>query len=111
MPLAHTRGMIQFILAAVVAIAPHNPIVSIDQFTFKPAVVTIRAGESVRFVNRDEEAHTVSARDQSFDSGGLDMDGSWTHRFTKPGTYRYFCALHPYMQGTIVVVPAGGHTQ
>jgi plastocyanin len=89
--------MLPLLLAATVAIS---------DFAFKPVTLTVPVGETVRFVNRDQEAHTVSAADGSFDSGGLDTGGSWVHRFTKPGRYTFFCELHPYMKGAIVVVPA-----
>lgn len=79
--------------------------VTIDNFQFRPATLSIAAGQSVRFVNRDGEAHTITAVDRGFDSGGLDNGDSWTHRFTKPGRYAYLCALHPFMRGTIIVVP------
>lgn len=91
--------MIHLVLAATIAIS---------DFTFKPAVLTITAGQSVRFVNRDQEAHTVTASDNSFDSAGLDTGGSWSHTFAKPGKYTYYCELHPYMKGTIIVLPARG---
>ncbi|HET7814537.1 MAG TPA: cupredoxin family copper-binding protein [Candidatus Baltobacteraceae bacterium] len=85
--------MVHLLLAAVVTIA---------NFAFAPATLTVRAGTTVRFVNNDSEAHTVTAKN-GFNSGGLDTGDSWSHRFDRPGTYRYFCALHPYMKGTIVV--------
>ncbi|HKU66312.1 MAG TPA: cupredoxin family copper-binding protein [Candidatus Baltobacteraceae bacterium] len=92
--------MIHLLLAATVAIS---------DFKFKPATLTVTAGETVRFVNRDQEAHTVTATGGGFDSQGLDTGGTWTHRFTQPGRYTYYCELHPYMKGTIVVVPAARH--
>ncbi len=96
MPLAHTRGMIQLILAAALASAPHGAAtVTIDQFLFKPATLTITAGESVRFVNRDQEAHTVTSRDKAFDSGGLDTGDAWTYRFTKTGHVCVFLFAAP----------------
>jgi plastocyanin len=61
-------------------------------------------------VNDDGEAHAVTAVDKSFDSAGLDSGDACTHSFTKPGTYAYFCALHPYMKGVIVVRATGGTT-
>ncbi len=82
--------------------------VAISGFKFEPATTRVAAGQSVRFVNRDQEAHTVTASDGSFDSAGVDTGGSWTHRFTKPGRYTYYCELHPYMKGTIIVVPQAG---
>lgn len=83
--------------------------VAISGFSFKPATLTVTAGQSVRFVNRDQEAHTVTASNNSFDSAGLDSGASWSHTFTRPGTYTYFCELHPYMKGTIIVRAAGAH--
>src|SRR6185437_398076 len=92
---AHIAGMMHLILAATIAIS---------EFKFKPATVTVTAGDTVRFVNSDQEANRITATDRSFDSEGLDAGGTWTHRFTRPGRYTYYCELHPYMKGTIVVV-------
>lgn len=77
--------------------------VHIKNFAFDPATLTVAAGTIVRFVNDDSEAHTVTARDGSFNSDGLDTNDSWSFRFAKPGDYAYFCQLHPYMKGTVVV--------
>ena len=84
--------------------------VHIKDFSYHAATLTVAPGTTVRFVNDDGEAHTVTAVDKSFDSAGMDMGDTWTHTFTKPGTYSYFCALHPYMKGIIVVRAAGGAT-
>ena len=78
--------------------------VHIKNFAFVPAKLTVAAGTVVRFVNDDSEAHTATAVDKSFDSEGLDSGEAWGYRFSKPGKFAYFCALHPYMRGTIVVV-------
>ena len=83
--------------------------VAISDFKYAPATVTVTAGQSVRFVNRDQEAHTITASDGSFDSAGVDTNGTFTYRFTKPGRYTYYCELHPYMKGTIVVVAPRSH--
>lgn len=96
---------------AVVHTAPATPVVIIDNFKYGPASITISAGQTVRFVNRDGEAHTVTATGRTFDSGGMDTGDSWTYRFSKPGRYAYFCTLHPWMKGTIVVVPSGGKSK
>ena len=80
--------------------------VHIKNFTFVPASLTITAGTAVTFVNDDTEPHTATATDKSFDSEGLDTNGSWTHTFTKPGTIAYFCEMHPYMKGTLIVKAA-----
>lgn len=83
--------------------------VAISDFKYQPPTLTVPVGETVRFVNRDSEAHTITSSDHSFDSEGLDSGQTWTHVFTKPGRYTYFCELHPYMKGTIVVVDRGKH--
>jgi plastocyanin len=90
--------------------APHSPVttVHIRGFAFVPASVHVVAGTAVRFVNDDSEAHTVTASDKSFDSAGLDTGDGWTHVFSSVGTFSYFCALHPYMKGSVVVVKEGG---
>ncbi|MGC1381662.1 MAG: cupredoxin family copper-binding protein [Candidatus Baltobacteraceae bacterium] len=80
-----------------------TPAVSIANDAFAPATLTIAAGQTVVFTNRDDDAHTVTATDGSFDSKGLDTNGVWRHTFGAPGTYTYFCELHPFMKGTIVV--------
>ncbi len=87
----------------VLGAAANPPSVQIVNDSFSPATLTIAAGQSVTFTNKDDDAHTATAVDGSFDSRGLDTGGVWHHVFTKPGTYRYFCQLHPFMRGTIVV--------
>jgi plastocyanin len=84
-----------------------SAIVTIEGFAYKSPHLTVSTGDSVRFVNKDSEAHTVTSKSGVFDSGGLDTGDAWTYRFTKPGTYYYFCELHPYMKGSIVVVKHG----
>ena len=83
--------------------------VHIKNFAFVPATLTVPAGSVVRFVNDDGEAHTVTAVDRSFDSTGIDGGEAWAYRFAKPGKFAYFCALHPYMKGAVVVAPAGAN--
>lgn len=90
------------------AVATTSKTVEIKDFAFSPAVLTVSAGESVKFVNHDQEAHTVVAQNGAFRSGGLDTNDEWTVRLAKPGTYPYFCSLHPYMKGTILVRAARG---
>lgn len=80
--------------------------VHIKNFAFVPASLTVAPGTAVTFVNDDDEPHTVTAVDKSFDSEGLDTHQTWTHAFAKAGTYAYFCEMHPYMHGTVVVKAA-----
>ena len=77
--------------------------VHIKDFAYHPASLTVAPGTVVKFVNDDSEAHTVTAVDRTFDSSGLDTGDAWGYRFASPGKHAYFCALHPYMHGTIIV--------
>ena len=78
-------------------------VVHIKDLAFAPATVTIKAGDTVRFVQDDETAHTVTAADKSFDSGNLDRHATWSHTFGAAGTYAYMCSYHTYMKGTVIV--------
>jgi plastocyanin len=77
----------------------------IDNFTFDPPTLTIPAGTEVTWVNHDDVPHTATstAKPKQFDSGTLDTDGMFSHVFKGPGTYEYFCAVHPKMTGRIIV--------
>jgi len=97
------------ILAAATAASPSPApaaVVHIQNFAYHDATVTVHVGDSVQFINDDGDAHTVTANDKSFDSGGLDSHDKWTHTFTKAGTFTYFCALHPYMKAVVIVLDA-----
>jgi plastocyanin len=98
--LLSTLAVVMLFLATL-ALAP--PSVEIKNDAFAPKTLTITAGQTVTFTNDDDDAHTVTATDGAFDSKGLDTNGRWRHTFTKPGTYAYYCQLHPFMKGTIVV--------
>ena len=92
--------------AETAAPAPQDPNqVGIDNFAFKPVELTVKAGAKVTWVNHDDVPHTATstAKPRAFDSGTLDTDGTFSHVFNQPGTYEYFCAVHPHMKGRIVV--------
>jgi plastocyanin len=80
--------------------------VHIKDFHFVPAALTVTAGTTVTFINDDQEPHTATAVNKSFDSEAIDTNQSWKHAFSKPGTYAYFCEMHPMMKGTLVVKAA-----
>jgi amicyanin len=82
--------------------------VRIANFTFNPPQITVKAGTTVTWTNEDDIPHTVKSTTQVFKSGALDTDQKFSFTFTTPGTYKYFCALHPHMTGTIVVEVASG---
>ncbi len=79
--------------------------VTIDNFSFTPATITVPAGTKIHFVNRDDIPHTVTdaANPRTIKSPPLDTDDSYDRVFDKPGTYLYFCSLHPHMTGTVIV--------
>lgn len=78
--------------------------VKIDNFTFAPGALTVAAGTTVQWVNHDDIPHTVVSDDKStFKSKALDTDDNYSYTFTKPGTYTYFCSIHPKMTGKVVV--------
>lgn len=83
--------------------AATDAIVKIDNFSFSPASLTVPVGTTVRWTNADDIPHTVVSDDKIFKSKALDTDDQFTYTFTKPGTYGYFCGLHPKMTARIVV--------
>ena len=89
------------LMSGAFAAAKTTPTVTIDNDAFNPKSITIAAGQTVTFVNRDDEEHTVTADDTSYDS--TPMRGTFRHQFTKRGRYTYHCAIHPFMHGVVVV--------
>jgi plastocyanin len=79
--------------------------VNIDNFTFTPAEIEVAAGTNVVWTNRDDIPHTVTdaAAPRATHSPPLDTGDTYARTFDAPGTYHYFCSLHPHMQGTVVV--------
>ncbi|HEX2712074.1 MAG TPA: cupredoxin family copper-binding protein [Candidatus Acidoferrales bacterium] len=86
---------------------PKDPIdshqVAIDNFSFTPASLTVSAGTTVTWINRDDVPHTVVSTEKKFKSPVLDTDEQFSYKFTDPGTYEYYCSIHPKMTGTVVV--------
>jgi plastocyanin len=77
--------------------------IDIAEFRFAPTALEVPVGTSVTWINEDDEPHTVTSTAGAFGSKGLDHAEHYVHQFTAPGTYRYFCALHPRMTGTVIV--------
>ena len=77
--------------------------VKIDNFSFGPSTITVPAGSTVTWVNRDDIPHTVVSDDKAFKSKALDTDDKFSYTFTKAETYGYFCSLHPKMTGKVIV--------
>jgi plastocyanin len=96
-----------FTFPAVSAQAANTNII-IDQFTFTPQRITVKAGTTVAWINDDDIPHTVALSTKIFKSKALDTKGKFSFTFTTPGVYEYFCSLHPHMTGAIVVEAATG---
>ena len=85
--------------------APDDVTVRVGNFAFIPATVTVAAGTKLHWVNEDDVPHTVIGVDEGtpIKSPALDTTDEYAVVLAKPGTYKYFCSLHPHMVGTVVV--------
>ncbi|MFL6840288.1 MAG: cupredoxin family copper-binding protein [Bradyrhizobium sp.] len=84
------------------AVRAEDTMVNIDNFTFEPVQLTVKAGTTVTWKNRDDIPHTIVSAGK-FRSKTLDTDDSFSFTFTTAGDYKYFCSLHPHMTGMIKV--------
>ena len=101
-------GVAAFLLLAATPVwAADATAVKIGNFTFGPQDLMVKAGTTVTWTNEDDIPHTLVSPN-NFRSKVLDTDGTYSFTFTTPGTYKYFCSLHPHMTGTIVVEAATG---
>jgi plastocyanin len=111
-------GLVATLLTAITLTAGIKPIlavdpgdkpasgatIKIDNFSFGPSNITIPAGTTVTWTNNDDVPHVVASDDkQMFKSKALDTDDHFSFTFTKPGTYNYYCAIHPKMTAKVVV--------
>lgn len=79
--------------------------VEIRDFSFQPKTIKVATGTTVTWTQGDDVAHTVTSTDPAglFDSGDLSRGERFAFTFTEPGTYRYFCSIHPSMRGAVIV--------
>lgn len=90
--------------SATSASAPTAQAVTIVDYTYKPAQLTVPAGTTVKFTNEDSTPHTAtSKRSGAFETGSIDTAKTGEVTLSRPGTYAYYCAFHPFMKGTITV--------
>jgi plastocyanin len=80
--------------------------VKIDNFAFAPQRIVVQAGTTVTWTNADDAPHTIVSTTKLFKSSALDTEDKFSFTFATPGTYEYFCSLHPHMTGTVVVEAA-----
>jgi plastocyanin len=90
--------------ARQIAQAASDATVTIADFDFTPASITIHVGDTVTWTNHGPSAHTATANDGSFNTGVLQKGQSASHTFTTAGTFTYICEIHPFMHGTVVVL-------
>lgn len=91
------------LLSAGHAPASSGPAVGIKDHKYAPTILTVPVGATVTWTNHDEDPHTVTSATSAFTSRGLSNEETFAQTFTRPGTYAYFCALHPQMKATVVV--------
>jgi plastocyanin len=77
--------------------------VKIDNFNFEPREITVEAGTTVVWTNRDDVPHTVTSNNDKFTSKALDTDDQFSFTFKDPGTYEYYCSVHPKMTAKVIV--------
>ncbi|CAG9271312.1 Plastocyanin [Paraburkholderia unamae] len=98
-------GMLAAALAAGLpaAQAQEPSQIVIKNFMFSPMAITVKAGTTVTWKNMDGEPHTVVNDAGIFHSAALDQNDTYQFKFDKPGVYKVFCGIHPYMKATITV--------
>jgi plastocyanin len=78
--------------------------VTIQNFAFAPAALTVKVGTTVTWINQDSDAHTVTSQHQGpLKSAALSTGNRYSYTFTKPGSYSYLCTIHPFMTATVTV--------
>jgi plastocyanin len=103
LPAAAGASVVQPARDAPAAEMQYGASVSIVDFAFQPSYVEIPAGGSVSWYNAGGAPHTVTSSSGAFDSGTISPGGGYGVTLTVPGTYSYYCSIHPSMYGTIVV--------
>ena len=110
---AMLAGLLQLALSAPLSAVAEpastaETTVKIDNFTFAPQRVTVKAGTTVTWINEDDIPHGIASTGKAFRSKVLDTDDKYSFTFTTAGVFEYFCYLHPHMTGTIVVETTTG---
>ena len=100
---AASLGALALLALGAARAAPAGGAVSIDNFTFNPAPVTVAAGATVTWTNDDDVPHAIRAVDGSFRSRAMDTGDRFSFTFGRPGVYSYFCSIHPKMVGKVIV--------
>ncbi len=99
-----SRGIALGILLSAAPVWAQELKITISEYAFVPAHLTVNVGTTVTWTNLDQVPHSVVGKDKKFHSAALDTNDSYSYTFMQPGTYQYFCSLHPQMMGTVIVV-------
>ena len=105
LPVAIAMMLLALSFGATANAEPSAPVaaVKIDNFVFGPQTLTVPVGTTVVWTNSDDIPHTSVSTEGVFKSKVLDTDEKFSYTFTKPGTYPYYCTIHPKMTGTVLV--------
>ena len=87
----------------VVSGSPGANEVWIQNMAFNPSSITVSVNTTIKWTNKDADAHTATSNNGVFDSGSINDGGVYSYHFTTPGTYAYHCSIHPHMTGTVIV--------
>ena len=79
--------------------------VTIANFAYSPANIQVHVGTTITWTNQDSAPHTVTFKNGMKDSGWLRQGQAFSYTFTTPGTFDYYCTVHPYMAGSVLVTP------
>jgi plastocyanin len=101
-----TAALFAAVPGAPLADAAHSAGIQIDNFHYSPQTLVVAPGTTVTWKNDDDSPHSVRDKDGKFKSAALDTDDTFSQTFTASGEYEYFCSIHPYMTGKIVVKSA-----
>jgi plastocyanin len=91
------------VISAPALMAATDAKVTIDNFSFSPAPLTIPVGTTVTWTNQDDIPHSILLQQLNVKSHPLDTHDDFAYKFDKAGTYNYICGLHPFMHGQVVV--------
>jgi plastocyanin len=84
------------------SVASSGNAVTLANFAFSPATLTVKVGTAVTWTNKDSATHTVTSDSGVFDSGNVAVNATYSYTFTKAGTYAYHCSIHTSMKGTVI---------
>lgn len=83
--------------------SPGSNEVWLQNSTFNPSTITVGINTTIKWINKDNFAHTVTSNTGAFNSGTINSGGTFTHQFSTAGSYPYKCTLHPSMTATVIV--------